>query len=62
MPEFVSPDASKEICLRPLAERENRPKAVFNLVAGAGIAPAYQGYEPREGLLLNPAATTFHKM
>ncbi len=29
---------------------------LFYLVAGAGIAPTARGYEPREILLLHPAA------
>ncbi len=32
-----------------------RALTTFNVVAGAGIAPASRGYGPREILLLHPA-------
>lgn len=41
---------------RSFNEKEALTALFFFLVAGAGIAPTARGYEPREILLLHPAA------
>ena len=54
---LVKIKTAKENHLKPLLSKINSKMFPFiktNLVAGAGIAPASQGYEPREVLLLHP--------